>query len=133
MTEKTQDIIDLIFDFNEQVIGTGDVDLNALTEKQHAWTQTFVTEEAQELAEAFDQQDIVKMVDAVGDLIYGAMGTFKKMGLTREHVRAVFLAIHNANMTKKRGDKGRGSDEDAVKPVDFVPPEEAIADILFLE
>jgi predicted HAD superfamily Cof-like phosphohydrolase len=133
MTEKTQDIIDRIFDFNEQVIGTGDVELNALTEKQHNWTQTFVAEEAKELAEAFAEQDIVKMVDAVGDLIYGAMGTFKKMGLTREHVHAVFLAIHNANMTKKRGDKGRGSDEDAVKPADFVPPEEAIADILFLE
>jgi hypothetical protein len=36
-------------------------------------------------------------------------------------------------MTKKRGNKGRGSDEDAVKPVDFVPPEDAIADILFIE
>jgi predicted HAD superfamily Cof-like phosphohydrolase len=134
MTKQTEsDIIDLIFDFNEQVIGTGDVELNALTEKQHKWTQTFVTEELAELQEAFDEQDIVKMVDAVGDLIYGAMGTFKKMGLSRDHVRAVFQAIHNANMTKKRGDKGRGSDEDAVKPVDFVPPEEAIAEILFLE
>ena len=133
MTEKTQDIIDLIFDFNEQVIGIGDVELNALTDKQHRWTQTFCQEELEELMVAFDKQDIVQMVDAVGDLIYGAMGTFKKMGLTREHVRAVFLAIHNANMTKKKGDKGRGSDEDAVKPADFVPPEEAIASILFLE
>lgn len=127
------DIIDLIFDFNEQVIGTGDVDLNPLTEKQHTWTQTFVAEEARELQEAFEAQDIVKMVDAVGDLIYGAMGTFKKMGLSRGQVRAAFVAIHNANMTKKRGDKGRGSDEDAVKPADFVPPEDIISEILFLE
>lgn len=126
-------IIDLIYDFNEQVIGTGDVDLNPLTEKQHAWTQTFVAEEAAELKEAFEAQDIVKMVDAVGDLIYGAMGTFKKMGLSRAQVLAVFVAIHNANMTKKRGNKGRGSDEDAVKPADFVPPEEVISEILFLE
>lgn len=127
------DIIDQIFDFNEQIIGTGDVPLNALTEKQHNWTQTFCVEELQELREAFEAQDIVGMVDAVGDLIYGAMGTFKKMGLTREQVGAAFTAIHAANMTKKRGDKGRGSDEDATKPPDFVPPEEAIGHILFGE
>lgn len=127
------DIIDQIFDFNERIIGTGDVPLNALTEKQHQWAQTFCAEELAELREAFEAQDIVKMVDAVGDLIYGAMGTFKKMGLTREQVGAVFSAIHTANMTKKRGDKGRGSDEDATKPADFVPPEEAIGLILFSE
>lgn len=127
------DIIDQIFDFNEQVIGTGDVPLNVLTEKQHQWAQTFCAEELVELREAFEAQDIVQMVDAVGDLVYGAMGTFKKMGLTRGQVRAVFSAIHTANMTKKRGDKGRGSDEDATKPADFVPPEEAIGLILFSE
>lgn len=126
-----RDIVDQIFTFNEQVIGTGDVPLNPLTPKQHGWTQTFVKEELGELQEAFDAQDIVKMVDAVGDLIYGAMGTFKKMGLTRWKVRACFKAIHTPNMTKKRGDKGRGSDEDAVKPPEFVPPEEVIGHILF--
>jgi predicted HAD superfamily Cof-like phosphohydrolase len=74
------------------------------------------------------------MVDAVLDLIYGAMGTMKKMGLSREHVRLCLTAIHEANMTKKRGTvASRGSDEDAAKPVDFVPPEQKIADILFLE
>lgn len=125
------DIIDQIFDFNEQIIGTGDVPLNPLTEKQHTWTQNFCAEELTELRDAFAEQNIVGMVDAVGDLIYGAMGTFKKMGLTRAQTRAVFEAIHTANMSKKRGDKGRGSDEDAVKPEGFVPPEEVIGHILF--
>lgn len=127
------DIIDWIFDFNEQVIGLGDVEFNPLTLKQFMWITKFVQEELTEFHDAYNKQDIVGMVDAVGDLIYGAMGTFKKMGLSREHVRQCFAAIHTANMTKKRGDKGRGSDEDAVKPADFVAPEEAIADILFLE
>lgn len=126
------DIIDQIFDFNEQVIGTGEVDLNCLTVKQFEWTNTFVNEELVEFSEAFENQDLVGMVDAIGDLIYGAMGTFKKMGLSREQVRQVFSAIHSANMTKRRGNKGRGSDEDAVKPEGFVPPEEAIAHILHL-
>jgi len=127
------DIIDQIFDFNEQVINIGEVEFNTLTQKQFDWTVKFCEEELQEFREAYEKQDLVGMVDAVGDLIYGAMGTFKKMGLNREHVRQCFAAIHAANMTKKRGDKGRGSDEDAVKPADFVAPEQAIADILFLE
>ena len=131
MTIRSKDLIDLIFDFNEQVIGMADTPLNPLTLTQHEWTQKFCAEELTELREAFDKQDVVDMVDAVGDLIYGAMGTFKKMGLTREQVRAAFEAIHTANMMKKRGNKGRGSDEDAVKPPDFVPPEEAISYILF--
>ena len=125
------DIINQIFTFNEQVIGLGEVEKNALTQKQHDWVQVFCAEELTELAQAFEEQDIVKMVDAVGDLIYGAMGTFKKMGLTRDEVAACFSAIHAANMTKRRGDKGRGSDEDATKPNDFVAPEEAIGLILF--
>lgn len=137
MHEQSQapifDIIDQIYDFNEQVIGIEAGELNPLTQKQFEWTTKFVQEELTEFHDAFNQQDIVGMVDAIGDLIYGAMGTFKKMGLNREHVRLCFAAIHAANMTKKRGDKGRGSDEDAVKPADFVAPEQAIADILFLE
>lgn len=135
MTDETHtpDIIDLIFDFNEQVIGTGDVDLNPLTVKQFEWTTKFVQEELTEFHDAFTAQDMVAMVDAIGDLIYGAMGTFKKMGLSREQVRLCFAAIHTANMTKKRGNKGRGSDEDAIKPEGFVPPEEVISEILFLE
>lgn len=127
------DIIDLIFTFNEEIIGLGDVELNPLTVQQFEWMTKFIQEELTEFHDAFNAQDLVGMVDAIGDLIYGAMGAFKKMGLKREHVRQVFAAIHAANMTKKRGNKGRGSDEDAVKPEGFVPPEEAISDILFME
>lgn len=125
------DMVDQIFAFNEQVIGINNVELNPLTKKQFDWINTFVLEELEEFKEAFEEQDIVKMVDAILDLIYGAMGTMKKMGLTREQVRASLTAIHIANMSKKRGDKGRGSDEDATKPADFVAPDEAIAKILF--
>ena len=127
------DMVDQIFDFNEQIIGLGNVELNCLTLKQFEWINTFVLEELTEFKEAYDEQDIVKMVDAILDLIYGAMGTMKKMGLTREQVRLSLTAIHTANMSKKRGDKGRGSDEDATKPAGFVPPDEAIGHILFGE
>lgn len=127
------DIIDQIYDFNEQIIGIKNVELNPLSDAQFVWLNKFINEELTEFHDGFNAQDIVDMVDAIGDLIYGAMGAFKKMGLTRTQVRQVFAAIHQANMTKKRGDKGRGSDEDAVKPEDFVPPEAVIAKILGLE
>lgn len=125
------DIIDQIFDFNEQVIGIDNVELNCLTTQQQAWTEMFVKEELTEFYEAFTKQDAVGMVDGIVDLIYGAMGTFKKMGLTRDQVRLAFTAVHEANMTKKKGRTARGGDEDAVKPADFVPPEQKIAAILF--
>lgn len=126
-------VINAIFDFNEQVIGTGDVSLNTLTEKQFNWTIGFCQEELAEFTEAYQKQDIVKMVDGILDLIYGAMGTLKKMGLTREQVFACMMAIHTANMTKKKGMTARGSEEDAAKPAEFVPPDQAIGHILFGE
>lgn len=123
-------VINAIFDFNEQVIGTSDVPLNTLTEKQFQWTVGFCNEEITEFSEAYEAQDLVKMVDGVLDLIYGAMGTLKKMGLTRQQVYECMMAIHTANMTKKKGMTSRGSEEDAAKPATFVPPDEAIGQIL---
>jgi hypothetical protein len=58
------------------------------------------------------------------------MGTLKKMGLTREQVYECMMAIHTANMTKKRGMTSRGSEEDAAKPAEFVPPDQVIGQIL---
>lgn len=127
-------IVNAIFDFNEQVIGTPVVvPLNTLTDKQYQWTQKFCREELDEFEAAYVKQDIVGMVDGVLDLIYGAMGTLKKMGLTRTQVVECMMAIHSANMTKKKGMTSRGSEEDAAKPEDFVPPEKVIGSILFAQ
>jgi hypothetical protein len=120
-----------IFDFNEQVIGLTGLSLNPLTNKQREWLNDFVQEELTEFGQAFAKQDIVGMVDATIDLCYGAMGTLVKLGLTREQAVLCFDAVHDANMTKKKGRTHRGSDEDAAKPADFVPPEERIGFILF--
>lgn len=124
------EIISAVYDFNEQVIGLNEVTLNPLTTDQQVWLNKFVNEELSEFNEAFAKQDVVAMVDAVWDLIYGAMGTLKKMGLTREQAYLCFTTVHRANMRKKKGVTHRGSAEDAVKPADFVPPEAAIARIL---
>lgn len=125
------EVINSIFDFNEQVVGLNDVPINTLTQKQFEWTIKFCQEELTEFTEAYQKQDAIGMVDGILDLIYGAMGTMKKMGLTREQTLKCFQAIHAANMTKKRGMTSRGSEEDAAKPADFVPPEQLIGMILF--
>lgn len=131
----TTDLVDQIFDFNEQIIGVGNPVLNVLTNAQYDWTIRAYSEEVREFGDAFREQDLLKMVDANLDLIYFAIGTLKKMGLTREQVRACMTAVHEANMTKKRGQvAARGnSDQDAVKPETFVPPEERMGKILFGE
>lgn len=130
---ETDPVFDAIFDFNERVINLPEsIALNPLTDNQYDWTQKFCREELAEFEEAYRTQNIVDMVDAILDLVYGALGTLKKMGLTREQAYACMMEVHRANMTKKRGVvERRGSQEDATKPVEFVPPNEAMAKILF--
>lgn len=120
-----------IFEFNEKVIGLQPCAINTLTDKQYDWTVKFCAEELDELEEARTAQDVVGMVDAVIDLCYGALGTLVKMGLTVEQAEKAFGFVHAANMTKVKGMTHRGSDEDAAKPEDFTPPEQAIGEMLF--
>lgn len=132
MTHDT--IINQVFDFNEHVIGVpADKALNPLTEAEATWTAKAFREETDEFETAFADQDIVKMVDSALDLVYFAIGTCKRMGLTREQTAACFAAIHTANMTKKKGKVAARGDfgDDAAKPADFVPPDQAIGRILF--
>lgn len=128
-------LIHHIFEFNEQIIGINDVELNPLSQEQIHWTYKALSEEVAEFMTAADQEDIVGMVDAMLDLTYFAIGTLKKLGLTREQAVGCFHAVHTANMTKKRGGKAtRGNfEEDATKPAGFVSPEMAMAQLLFKE
>jgi predicted HAD superfamily Cof-like phosphohydrolase len=127
-------IFNAIFDFNEQIIGLDQfLELNCLTEEQFQWTIKALEEEIQEFSVAYGAQDLIGMVDAVLDLVYFAVGTLKKMGLTRSQAYEVMMVIHGKNMTKKRGGKTtRGNfEEDAIKPEGFVSPEDEIGGILF--
>lgn len=133
LDHSTNLLINSIFDFNERVVKTPiDQPLGLLTQAQFDWTVKAYKEETQEFIEAAVQQDLIKQVDACLDLTYFAIGTLKKMGLTREQAHACFMAIHTANMRKEKGAvAGRGGDEDAAKPKDFVPPDRQIGYILF--
>jgi len=69
--------------------------------------------------------DLEKMADAIGDLIYVALGTAHKMGVPFE---AIWAEIQRANMTKVRADgetdprSTRGHASDVVKPAGWTPP-----------
>jgi predicted HAD superfamily Cof-like phosphohydrolase len=125
-------IIQHIFEFNEKIVGVVADEINPLTIEQFEWTVKAYREEVAELIEAYEKQDVVAMVDANIDLIYFAVGTLRKMGLTAEQALECFHAVHSANMTKVRGGKAtRGNfEEDAVKSPEFVPPEQVIMSIL---
>lgn len=135
MTDHTFDLVDAIFSFNEEIVGVPEREINPLDQPTKEWTVRAYNEEIFEFHEAFDREDVVGMVDANLDLIYFAVGTLKKMGLTRLQVKQCMAAIHSANMTKAKGKLAKRGDhaEDAVKPEGFVPPEAAIMQILFSE
>lgn len=129
-------MINEIFQFNDEVLGLAQQDrpLNPMTFKagEHDFLLKALREEIEEYIEGYEAQDVVKMVDGLFDLCYFAIGGLRRMGLTSDQAVACFEAVHNANMSKKKGTNGKRGDfeDDAVKPVNFVPPDEAIAHIL---
>ena len=84
----------------------------------------FLAEELDEFAVGAGEGDIVKIADALADIIYVALGTAYKMGLPFEEI---WRAVQIANMQKVRGQTKRGNKVDAMKPAGWVGPEAAIA------
>lgn len=85
----------------------------------------FLREELDEFIEGKNEQDVVKMFDALLDLVYVAMGTAHLLGLPWE---AGWSLVQQANMAKVRAaadgsDSKRGSAFDVVKPEGWEPPD----------
>lgn len=90
-------------------------------------------EEASEFRDANDEVDYIGAVDAVLDELYFCYGILYKLGITEEMADDMFDAIHQANMSKKKGIKeGReGFDAaDAGKPKDWVDPRKMMEEII---
>ncbi|AAX84877.1 hypothetical protein [Xanthomonas phage Xp15] len=131
--EKPKDFTHAIFQFNKQVLNLNEPELRLLNAQELEWSKKAVLEELEEFIQAHRQQDFVGAVDAVGDLVYFAIGFFFRMGLTPDQVNQVMMAINDANMEKKLGKvAARNIDgvADATKPEGWVGPEERIAAIL---
>jgi predicted HAD superfamily Cof-like phosphohydrolase len=124
----------LVQNFNEEILGLERPPLGPMPKDVGTHLVKCLHEEAIELQEAHDNADFIGCVDALIDTIYFAIGGLHKLGLGREDAVRVFELVHNANMSKKRGQKesrATGDAADAIKPDDWVAPEDAIRSYFF--
>lgn len=122
-----------VSEFNSLILGIKDRVLGPLSQSEAIHLQKALHEEANELMEGVDEHDFIKQIDSLIDSIYFALGGLYKMGLSTDQVINIFNAVHDANMTKKKGVVQKrfvDGSVDAIKPDGWVPPEERIAEIL---
>lgn len=98
-----------------------------LPEARWAERVAFLKEEVHELEVAFASQDLVKIFDALLDLVYVAKGTAVMMGLPWAEG---WDAVHRANMAKVRGIGPRKHRIDLIKPPGWVGPEAELEALL---
>jgi predicted HAD superfamily Cof-like phosphohydrolase len=87
----------------------------------HELRQRLFDEEAGELAEAVCGRDIVKIADALGDIVFVAVGTAVTYGIPFD---AVLAEVFRSNMTKTN----TPAEAKLVKGPDYEPPR--IAELL---
>lgn len=121
----------LVVEFNQRVLGIA---------KRHliGWQRpndfelslSQLREEIDEAEQAYREGDFIGLLDAFIDLDYFLKGVVYKHGLTVEQYHELFVLVHEANMEKKLGTNhkrlGFGDAADAIKPEDWVAPEERI-------
>jgi predicted HAD superfamily Cof-like phosphohydrolase len=92
-------------------------------EKVRMFRRNFIREELEELEVADDQNDIVGVADALGDLLYVVYGAALVYGID---IDAVFREIHRSNMSKL-GEDGkpiyRESDNKVMKGPNYFKPD----------
>lgn len=103
-----------------------------LSKEEFQFRLNFLREEVREFEEAFDEENLIKSVDALLDLVYVALGTAVMMGVPWEECWA---HVQRANMGKVRArpdgsDSKRGSPLDVVKPEGWEPPDLGILEEL---
>ncbi len=129
---SNQNVKDVI-KFNAAVLGIEQRPLGMMPESESAITVKCLTEEVTEFADAVEAGDFIGQIDALIDSIYFATGALYKLGLNENQISSCMNAVHEANMTKRKGvneKRGDGSAADAIKPEDWVSPEERIGSIL---
>ena len=129
-----------VIDFNRKIIKLEPTPY--LNPERLQWFKNTINEELGEFEEANEKyktdyeaskkitvdpdkllEDQADMIDAIMDLIYFALGRLYEIGCSEDDFAAMWDAIQHANMTKVRGHKGRGSDDDAIKPTGWQGPE----------
>jgi len=117
--------------FQRDVTGIGPADSPTLVSGEYCTARAnFMSEEIDEFLEAALGGDLVGVADALGDVVYVAVGTALTMGIPLDKV---WDLIQSANMRKVKGMTKRGIANDAVKPDGWVGPEAGIAALLARE
>ena len=123
--------LQMVKEFNNEIIGMPIAKVAyCLPPDRVNWFDKVICEELDEFKDAYQVKDNVGMLDALIDMTYFILGRVQECGFTEAQWDKCFAAVHEANMTKRKGNKGRGSDIDAVKDADWVGPEARIAEIL---
>lgn len=122
---------ELVETFNYDVVGIPKREWpHRLVVSEYDWFRGVIVEELDEFIDAYWHDRPIDQVDAIIDLIYFAMGGLVRLGIKPEQALDIFYSVHFKNMLKHGGNKGRGSDLDAVKPEGWQGPEEVIKSIL---
>jgi predicted HAD superfamily Cof-like phosphohydrolase len=70
-----------------------------LSKEEYELRYNLIKEENEEYLNACKNNDIVEIADALGDILYIALGTLLRHGL-HDKIDEVFEEIHNSNMSK---------------------------------
>ena len=126
-------MIDKVYEFNETLLMIPRRPVGMLGDDEAIHLEKALREELQEFVDGQKLGDMIATVDSLIDLVYFAFGGLYKMGVPVDAAVEIFHAMHDCNMTKRRGSVERravGLVADAVKPDGWVPPEERIGEIL---
>jgi predicted HAD superfamily Cof-like phosphohydrolase len=121
-----------VMEFNREILGITPRELGPMSENEFTHLVACLGEELGEFDESYNFKDFVGQIDSLIDMMYFALGGLYKMGLDDAHASAIFAAVHESNMTKRKGvvAKRDNGSPDAVKPEGWVSPEERISAIL---
>jgi NTP pyrophosphatase (non-canonical NTP hydrolase) len=101
-----------------------------ISEEAFDFRLKLIQEEVQELMQAYKEENLVEITDALVDLVYVTIGLATKMGLP---FNAAWQVVHNTNLFKKiRGPVAKRGDnvEDLVRLDCYTDPKELIASLL---
>lgn len=130
-------------EFNEKIIKLKQAEF--LNEERLKWFETVINEEMSEFKVANknyidalnsnkSKEELIKhkvdMIDALIDLLYYVYGRFYEINCKDYEFQCLWSSIQKANMSKVKGNKGRGSDEDAVKPEGWQSPEYTLIELM---
>lgn len=122
-----------VVEFNRSILGIEQRPIGIMPEYEVKHLGKCLREEVSEFEDAFAMGDLIGMIDSLVDGLYFGVGGLYKLGLPPEAISEIVLAVHEANMTKKKGTVAHRATDgavDAVKPNGWIPPEERIGQIL---